>query len=295
MTSAGRVWRTGRPARVDDYTGATGELADRVKALGIHAAVAAPVHVGGRLWGAMIVSSVKPEPFPPGSEHRIGDFAQLVSQALSNAEARRDLAASRARLVEAADTERRRLERNLHDGAQQRLVALAVALRLVERRLDTDPEAARAGLHEAVAELQLSLAELRELARGIHPAVLTERGLAVALEGLAARCNLPVNLEVRLDGRLPEPVEAAAYYVVAEALANVAKYARASVADVTVEHDDGGLRVAVTDDGVGGATPSGGSGLRGLSDRVAALGGELDLASPSGRGTTVRASIPIRP
>jgi signal transduction histidine kinase len=243
--------------------------------------------LGGRLWGAVIVSSVDPEPFPDGAEQRIADFAELAAQALANAEARAQLAASRARIVQAGDAERRRLERNLHDGAQQRLVSLSLTLRLAARRHQEDEE-----LLHAVEELSQALEELRELARGIHPAVLTEYGLGPALDALALRATLPVDLDVELDERLPPAVEAAAYYVVAEALTNVAKYARASGARVHVFRNEDGAVVEVRDDGVGGAQESG-SGLRGLADRVEALGGALWLNSPVGEGTTLLAEIPL--
>jgi PAS domain S-box-containing protein len=286
-TAATRVWRTGRPARVDTYEGQVGELADTLRTLGFRCAIAAPVVLGGRLWGAVIVSSVVPEPFPEGAEQRIGDFAELAAQALANAEAREQLAASRARIVQAGDAERRRLERNLHDGAQQRLVSLSLTLRLAARRHPEDSQ-----LIGAVDELSHALEELRELARGIHPAVLTEYGLTPAVESLAARAPFPVELDLALEERLPPPVEAAAYYVVAEALTNVAKYAHASCVQVHVAQEDGHARVEVSDDGVGGARESG-SGLRGLADRVEALGGALWLRSPPGEGTSLVAEIPV--
>jgi PAS domain S-box-containing protein len=203
-----------------------------------------------------------------------------------------DLAASRARIVSAGDAERRRLERNLHDGAQQRLVTLSLSLRLALTKLDTDPEAARALLKGAGNELGQALEELRELARGIHPAVLTDRGLGQAVESLASRVPVPVEVEEFPQERLPEPIEAAAYYLIAEALTNVAKYAQASEARVRVAQADGAVVVEVSDDGIGGAAAAGGSGLRGLSDRVEALGGRLDVTSPVGAGTALRAEIP---
>ncbi|MGH3034954.1 MAG: sensor histidine kinase, partial [Gaiellaceae bacterium] len=201
------------------------------------------------------------------------------------------LRASQKRLVSAQDAERRRLERNLHDGAQQQLVSLSVGLRLVASRLTPDSEAAQL-LEEARGELAASLDELRELAQGIHPAVLSDHGLGVALESLAARTPLRVGLSVAVDGRLPEPVEVAAYYLVSEGLTNVAKYAHASRATVEVARANGRLVVEVVDDGVGGADPAGGSGLRGLADRVEALDGRLRVWSPTGGGTKVRAEIP---
>ena len=286
-TAAARVWRTGRPARVDSYDGLEGELADTLRSLGFRSAIAAPIVLGGRLWGAMIVSSVEPDPLPAGSEQRISDFAELAAQAMANAEAREQLAASRRRIVQAGDAERRRLERNLHDGAQQRLVSLSLTLRLAARRHADDT-----ALASAVEELSQALKELRELARGIHPAVLTEYGLEPAIEALASRTPFPVDIEVALEDRLPAPVEAAAYYVVAEALTNVTKYADASDVRVHVFRDDERAHVEVRDDGVGGAQEERGSGLRGLADRVEALGGALWITSPEGEGTTLLAEIP---
>ncbi len=203
-----------------------------------------------------------------------------------------EIRASRARLVEAQDAERRRLERNLHDGAQQRLVSLSLALRLAQAKLAGDPEGAADILTAAGDELALALAELRELARGIHPAMLTDRGLGAAVESLAARAPLPVELDGMPRERLPAQVEAAAFYVISEALANVGKYAQASVVRVSVTRDNGCAVVQVDDDGVGGADPSRGSGLRGLVDRVEALDGRLEVVSPEGGGTQIRAEIP---
>jgi PAS domain S-box-containing protein len=206
-----------------------------------------------------------------------------------------ELAASRARIVTAGDTERRRLERNLHDGAQQRLVALALSLRVAQAQLDSDPAAARATLADAGDELARALDELRELARGLHPAVLSDRGLRAAVEMLAGRAPIPVELAGIPEERLPEAVEAAAYYLIAEALTNVARYADATAVSVRVAADATRVLVEVSDDGAGGADPAGGSGLRGLADRVEALGGSLELVSPAGEGTTVRAEIPREP
>ncbi|HEX2045841.1 MAG TPA: histidine kinase [Gaiellaceae bacterium] len=221
-----------------------------------------------------------------------GREAALIVREITERKRQEDeLRRSRARIVEAADVERRRLERNLHDGAQQRLVSLSLTLRLAQARLATDPQETERLLKAASDELALALEELRELARGIHPAVLTDRGLGAALEALAARSPLPVDLALT-DERLPEPVEAAAYYVVSEALANVAKYADASAVAVTVARRNGSALVEVADDGVGGADPTRGSGLRGLADRVEALDGRLRVESSPGAGTRIRAEIP---
>jgi PAS domain S-box-containing protein len=203
-----------------------------------------------------------------------------------------ELAASRARIVTAGDVERRRLERNLHDGAQQRLVTISLSLRLALGKLESDPAAARAILSNAGDELTVALDELRELARGLHPAVLADRGLRAAVEMLAGRAPVVVEIDELPDERLPEPVEAAAYYLIAEALTNVAKYARASTARVRVAPQGTGIVVEVSDDGIGGADPTNGSGLRGLADRVEALGGSLHVHSPAGAGTSLRAEIP---
>jgi signal transduction histidine kinase len=265
---------------------------ERLRAEGTTSIVTAPVLVSGRVWGA--VSATRNEgSFPPDTERRVAQFTNLVATALANAEAREELLASRARIVEAGDAERRRLERNLHDGAQQRLVSLSLSLRLAQARLKSDPHAADEILTGASVELALALEELRELARGIHPAVLTDRGLGPALESLADRTPLPITFDELPDDRLPAPVEAAAFYVVSEALANVTKYADASSVNVRVAQANGYAVVEVADDGVGGADPTVGSGLRGLSDRVAALEGRLAIVSPPGAGTRIRAEIPF--
>jgi signal transduction histidine kinase len=290
-TIAPTIWRTHRPARYDSLEGKTGALADQLRSTGIKAAVGAPVIFGGDLWGAVIISS-DDAPFPPEAEFRVGDFADLAAQAIANAQARKELAASRVRIVEASDAERRRLERNLHDGAQQRLVATSLAVRMAARRV-TDNPALRTMLDGAGDELTLALEELRELARGLHPAVLSDHGLCAAIEAVADRAPVPVTVDVPVGERLPETIEAAAYFVVCEALTNVAKYAHASEARVRVERSDGHAQVEVVDNGVGGADESGGSGLRGLADRVEALGGRLVVTSPAGQGTTVRAQLPV--
>ena len=265
-----------------------------MRSLGVRSAVAAPVNLRGRLWGALVVGATGSESLADGAEERLCDFADLVSQAIANADAHEKLAASRARIVEVGDAERRRLERNLHDGAQQRLVSLALQLRMAAAKLTSDPEGAGSLLETANTQLNQALEELRELARGIHPAVLTDHGLTRALEVLVERA--PVRVEVaELDGeeRLPEQVEAAAYYVVAEAVTNAAKYAQASAVKVSVERSNGTVLVRVDDDGVGGADPAAGSGLRGLADRLEALGGKLSVDSEPGAGTRIEAELPL--
>ena len=287
-----QIRETGRPVRIDDYSQLTGNLAAQVQQLGARAAVAAPIMVQGYLWGAMIVISNE-GPFPPRTETRIAEFTDLVALALSSTDAYAQLTASRARIVEAGDAERRRLERNLHDGAQQRLVSLSLALRLARARLHADPDSANALLEAASEELATALEELRELARGIHPAILTDRGLSPALEAIAGRSPVPVTIHSLPEQRMPAQVEAAAYYVVSESLANVAKYSGASRVDISIVCQNGWAFVEVGDDGAGGADPGRGSGLLGLADRVEALAGNLDVESPAGSGTRVRARIPL--
>jgi signal transduction histidine kinase len=291
-TVVAKVLRTGTPQRLESYDDAGGTLARRLRDAGYRPAVAAPVGVGGRPWGALVGADASNEPLPAGLERRLCDFADLVGQALANADARERLARSRAELVEVSDSERRRLERNLHDGAQQRLVSVALQLGMAGARLDDDPGAVRAALSAAQDDLTRGLEELRELARGLHPVLLTERGLGPALDALLTRTPVPVEIEELPEERLPAPAEAAAYYVVAEAITNVAKYARASHATVAIRRSNGCATVTVRDDGVGGADPGRGSGLRGLAARVEALNGRLDVDSPPHAGTRITAEIP---
>jgi signal transduction histidine kinase len=287
------VLQTGAAARLETFEGFPGELAKRVRALGYRSAVGVPIAVAGSIWGALVAALREDESLPPETERRMEAFAELVALAVASAQAREELAASRMRIVEASDTERRRLERNLHDGAQQRLVAMAVGIRLAQAKVRASPDEADELLATLSEQLGEALTELRELAQGIHPAVLTLRGLGPALEVLAVRAPLVVDLAVDLPERLPEPVETAAYYTVSEALANVVKHADASSAAVRVECEDGRLLVEIADDGSGGADAEQGSGLRGLRDRVETLDGELWVESPPGRGTLVRAAFPV--
>jgi signal transduction histidine kinase len=291
-TSTQIVYTTGRPVRLGLDDGVEPGFAYYLRKIGANSIIAAPITVTGRLWGMITARLTPPSVFPEGAEERLNGFARLVSVALANEEAREQLAASRARLVSTADDERRRLERNLHDGAQQRLVSLSLSLRHARRKLASAPDRADELLAAASRELEVALEELRELARGIHPAVLTDRGLAPALLALADRATLPVQLDVPTDERLPARVEAAAYYLVSEALTNVTKYADASGVEVCVAREDSFALVEVTDDGIGGADPRQGSGLRGLYDRIEALEGTLSIHSPPGEGTTIRARIP---
>ncbi len=290
---AARVLRSGLPARVDNYSGLGGPLADLVTAVGVQSAVGAPIVVDGRIWGAMVASSSQPEPLPLGTEHRLAAFSDLVATAISNAASRALLAASRARIVATADETRRRIERDLHDGIQQRLVTLALELSRTKEAVSPDSRDILAHLCQLEDGLKGVVDEVREVARGIHPAILTEGGLGPALRSLARRSSVPVELALASVGRLPEPVEVAAYYVVSEALANAAKHARASVVHVNLDVCDGKLHLSVSDDGVGGASPSGGSGIVGLTDRVEALGGTLAVASPLREGTSIVVELPI--
>ncbi|HWK25830.1 MAG TPA: GAF domain-containing sensor histidine kinase [Solirubrobacter sp.] len=286
------VARTGRPSRIEDYAGVRGHAAELMRANGFRSAVAAPIVAGGRTWGLVLVASVGV--LGSDAERRLAGFAELVALALESAEARAELNASRVRILEAGVAERRRLERNLHDGAQQRLVALAVQLRMLEKRLG-DPDAASPLLKGATTELEQALGELRELARGLHPAVLSDRGLAPALETLATRSPLPLTVEGVPEERLAEPVEAAVYFVVAESLTNAVKHAGASELRVRMQAETEELLVEISDDGRGGADlrAGNGTGLRGLADRVEALGGSLTVISPAGEGTIVRAVLPL--
>jgi len=290
-SSVARVRRTGAPARIDDWGAVQGHFASTMLRIGYRSTASAPIVVGGTLWGAVTIASV--DVLPPHSETRLGAFSDLVSLAVASAQARTDLHASRARVLKAGDEQRRILERNLHDGAQQRLVSLALLLRAAQARLRHGPEGVSELLTAASAELDAGLAELREIARGLHPGALTEHGLQRALESLGNRLSLPVSLDV-LEERLPLHLEATAYYIVSEALTNVTKHAEAGRADVRVARDGDVLRLEVRDDGRGGADPSGGSGILGLRDRAEAVGGTLHVVSPPGRGTTVVASLPVR-
>ncbi|MCW3065001.1 MAG: sensor kinase [Solirubrobacterales bacterium] len=285
------VLRTGRPARIDDYANVTGSLGTYVRDLGIRSAVGCPIVVRGRLWGAMVAGTRQPEPMPVGMESRIRQFTELVATAISNVQAWSDLAASRARIVAAADEERRRVVRDLHDGAQQRLVHTVITLKLARHALEREEKDAPRLLAEALQQAERANVELRELAHGILPAVLTRGGLRAGVDALASRMPLPVDIDVSVGG-LPDAVEATAYFVVAEALTNVAKHARARHAGVLARIEDGTLAVQVRDDGVGGARPDG-SGLLGLADRLAVLDGRLRVESPADGGTLVAAAIPL--
>jgi PAS domain S-box-containing protein len=289
-SAVGQVLRTGQSARVDDWGGLIGEMAETIFRTGYRSTAAAPIVVAGALWGAVAIASE--DPLVPESEIRLGGFCELVSLAVASAQAREDLIASRARLVKAGDEQRRKLERNLHDGAQQRFVSALLKLRMAQARLDSQPEAARELFGEVSRELDTGLEELREIARGLHPAVLGDHGLLRAVEALVARIPIPVGIDVP-PGRLPEDVEATAYYIVSEAMTNVVKHAAATHVEVSIRREGTILRCEVGDDGRGGADAASGTGLLGLRDRAEAAGGTLAVTSPPGRGTVVSAVLPL--
>jgi signal transduction histidine kinase len=285
-----QVRESGTAARIDDYSGLEGMIAETVRRAGIRSTVAIPIVVAGGLWGAMVVSSAEIEPLPPSTEARLADFTELVATAIANAESRAELIASRARVVAAADEARRRLVRDLHDGAQQRLVQTVLTLKLAQRELAENERTAEARVAEALDQAEQANTELRELAHGILPSVLSRGGLAAGVNALVSRITVPVTVDVSVD-RLPPGIEASAYFVVAEALTNVVKHSRADNAVVKAWVDDGALRLEIRDDGVGGAHPD--AGLLGLTDRLAAVEGRLRVESPSNGGTLIAASLPL--
>jgi signal transduction histidine kinase len=289
-SATAKVRRTGRSARIDDFELASGPVSARLRASGLRSGVGAPIVVEGRLWGVMTCGWTTGPP-PLQAEARVPQFTDLVGTAIANAEGRAELIASRARIVTTADQTRRRLERDLHDGAQQRLVSVTMKLRALEA--GTALDAVTSEVAEIAAGLDDVLDDLRETAQGLHPVILSRGGLAPALKALGRRSPVPVELDVRTPERLPEPLEVAAYYVVGEALTNAAKHARASFVRVEAEVIEGDLRVLVQDDGLGGADPARGSGLVGLTDRVEARGGKFTLQSPRGGGTTLRIELPL--
>jgi signal transduction histidine kinase len=289
------VFETGRSARMDNYVDrSSGPIGAAAHEAGINSSLAAPIRVEGRLWGVIAAGSVVKQPLPADTEARLASFTELMATAIANAENRAALAASRARIVAAADEARRRIERDLHDGIQQRLVSLGLELRAAEYRVPAEFHEARRAMNHLATEINQVLDELREISHGIHPAILSDGGLGPALRTLVRRSAIPVVLRDVVDRRLPEPIEVAAYYVVSEALANATKHAQASEIDVDVSVREGGLRISIRDAGVGGADPVGGSGLVGLRDRVEALGGSIGIVSPPGRGTHVAVRLPLK-
>ncbi len=287
------VHKTGRPARVQ---GSDWLLHDgKGQVLPITSGVGVPVVVEGSLWGVMAVASSTETPLPPDTEARLAAFTELIAVAIANAEAHDELSASRARVVASADETRRRIERDLHDGAQQHFVSLALQLRAVQASVPPDQAKLADELGRVATGLKDALADLRELSRGIHPAILAEAGLGPALRALARRSRVPVKLDVRIEDRLPERIEVTAYYILSEALTNAAKHANATVVHVDVDATHSAVRLAVRDDGVGGADPARGSGLLGLYDRVEAAGGTITIHSPIGEGTELLVELPLRP
>jgi signal transduction histidine kinase len=291
-SAIGTVQQTGASARYDVDDELRPHLPAFLRELGVLSAVASPIIVEGRCWGGISIASRR-GPFPPTAEQRMVEFTEIVATAIANAESRAQLTASRARVVTAGDEMRRRLERDLHDGAQQRLVSLSLVLRLAQAGVPAYLPNLRADIGNAADELTEVVDELRELARGIHPAVLVESGLGPALRTLIRRSTIPVDLKVGTRSRYPASLEVATYYVVSEALTNAAKHAHASRAAVSLEERDDALRLSVRDDGAGGAVPHGGSGLVGLHDRVESLGGSILVISPVGHGTAIYVSLPL--
>jgi signal transduction histidine kinase len=287
------VFRTGGSARVDghDYSKGSGPITRYLHRVGNRSVVASPVIVDGSLWGSL-VASTKREPLAADTEERMTNFTELVGTVIANAENRAELTASRARVVAAADEARRRIERDLHDGAQQRLVSAVITLKLARRELGDAHGRVAELLDEALAHAEGANAELRELAHGILPAALSQDGLRAAIDALVARVRLPVSVDVTPD-RLPAALEANAYFIIAEALTNAVRYAQATSVHIAAVADAGMLRLEVRDDGVGGARTNGSSGLVGLRDRAAALYGELRVKSPPGEGTVISATLPI--
>ena len=288
----GRVARDGSAVRTDHLDAGSDPLAQSLRQLGARAAVAAPIVVSGRVWGVIVAAFKRTDAVHADTEARIAQFTELVATAVANAQSSAELAASRRRIVETADDTRRRIERDLHDGAQQRLVHTIITLELARSTLpDDDPSARLVG--EALEHAHHAIAETRELAQGIHPATLSRHGLVPALEDLVDRSAVPVRLNTHITRRLPPSVEVTAYYVVSEALTNVAKHANASAAQVSLDERNGDLRLQISDDGVGGADPSRGSGLVGLRDRIEASGGGLNLESRPGHGTWLTVELPL--
>jgi signal transduction histidine kinase len=279
---------------MDDYSKASGMAADVARKADVRSAAGVPISVAGRLWGIVVIASAVE--LPPDTEARLADFTELVGTAVGNAQSRAELDASRTRIVAAADQTRRRIERDLHDGIQQRLVSLGLELRLAQSVAPAWLPGVAAEMGRIAGELNAVVDDLREIARGIHPAILSEGGLRPALRTLGRRAAIDVEVKVDVDPipRLPEPIEVAAYYVVSEALTNATKHAQASFVCVVVKERGDSLHLSIRDDGVGGADPARGSGLIGLRDRAEALGGSLEVNSPRGAGTVVVVELPLR-
>ena len=285
------IQQTGRPARVDSYDDAPGALAEHLREVGVRAETGAPVFVNGKVWGALIAGCDHLGELREGADERVTSFAELIALAVANEEARAELLDSRARLVTARDVAQRRLSQDIHDGAQQRLLSALVSLSLAEDSLDEDPDEARKLLQEGHDHVQRGLQELRELAAGVYPAILTNRGLRAAANSLARKGTLEVDIAIP-DTRFAADKEAAAYFVISEALTNATKHSKADRASVRVAFRAGYAHISISDDGVGGADPRG-NGLRGMRDRVQALGGSFELTSPRKQGTMISVSLPV--
>jgi signal transduction histidine kinase len=291
---AGQVRQTGRAGRVEDYSRRRGAFAAAAREIGLHSVAGAPIIVDGAVWGLVTIASTD-GPLSDHTEDRLAEFTELVGTAIANAQSRSELSASRTRIIAAADETRRRLERDLHDGIQPRLVSLALKARTIEMMTPRPADQIRGELRRLADGLGTALDELREISHGIHPAILSESGLGPALEALARRSVVPVELDLNLGPRLDKHVEAAGYYITSEAITNVAKHAQASVIDVCADARDGILTLSISDDGTGGADPRRGSGIIGLRDRVEALGGTILFLSPPGQGTTLHVQLPAAP
>jgi PAS domain S-box-containing protein len=289
-----RVCRTGRAARVErsDFEHACGPMADLLREIGAFSSVGAPIVVQGQRWGSVTVTDTNKR-LPVNAEKRLTKFAELLGTAIANADSRAELTASRARVIAAGDDARRRIERDLHDGAQQQLVTLAVALRRAEAKLPDGLDEQRAEVRRVAQGLATAIGDLRELSRGIHPSILTEGGLPPALKALGRRSPIRVKLDIGFEHRLPDEVEAAAYYTVAEALTNASKHSDADCVWISLCVEDDVLRLSIRDDGAGGADASRGTGLTGLNDRLEALGGRIEIESPPGGGTRIESEIPV--
>jgi signal transduction histidine kinase len=291
---AAQVRQTAGAGRVEDYAHRRGTFAAKARELGLHSVAGAAIIVDGAVWGLVTIASTD-GPIPDRAEARLAEFTELVGTAIANTQSRTELSASRARIVAAADETRRRVERDLHDGVQQRLVSLALKAQTIEMMTPQQAGEIQSELSLLADGLGTTLDELREVSHGIHPAILSEAGLGPALEALARRSVVPVELDLNLGPRLGENVEAAGYYIASEAITNVAKHAQASVIDMCADGRDGALTLSISDDGIGGADPSRGSGMIGLKDRVEALGGTVSVLSPPGHGTAVHVLLPADP